>query len=952
MRKGEKANLFKDILEMILNVIKSRIFILCLIAAAMFSILIFRVFNLQIVNSSDYLEHYIQKAEKEIYTPGTRGNIYDKNGEILAYNELTYVIKMEDILESSNTKAETLNTIINKMVTLIEKNGDSIINDFAVQENEGVLSFLTTMSDNTRLRFFKNIYGTETLNTEEKKLSESTAGDIYEYLKNKYAINDDYSVKEAVDIMNIRYNLSLNSYQKYITTTIATDVSNETVAAIYENEDVLKGVTVTQDTIRKYNNALYFAHIIGYTGKISEEQLSELKTTNADYTINDVVGKAGIEASYETTLAGNKGKEKVIVDSTGKVINTIENTNSSTGDDVFLTIDSKLQIGIYHLLEQKLAGILVSNITASDSIKNSKNEVQIPIKDVYFQLLNNNVIDIEHLSAENASSMERRVYDKFLAKQTTVLNTISSELNNPDAVALKSLSDELNSYFSYVYKKLSSSDYGLNVIMKDSIDTDDSTYKAWMNDEISLREFLIYAISQNWVDISKLDLQDKYADSSTIFSSLSEYIKKTLVNDKKFNKLVYKYLVKNGTISGNELCLILFDQNVLPADSSAYSQLSSGSSAAAFSFIVDKIRKIEITPAQLALDPCSASTVLTDPLTGNVLALVSYPSYDNNVFSGSINANSWNTLNDDLSMPLYNRATKTRTAPGSTFKPISAITGIENNVITATSTITTKGIFDTVTPSPKCWIYPGRHGTINVTQAIQHSCNCFFYEVGYRLSKDSNGNFSNDLGLSKLKKYGELFGLTETSGVEIEEYQPLFSTENSISSAIGQGSHSYTGVQLARYVNTLSNKGEDYSLTLIDKIKDNSGNTVVEHEPNLAHEVNVPESTWTAVRTGMRNVVALGSVRSVFSSLGVTVAGKTGTAQENANKPDHALFIGFAPYEEPKVSISVVIPNGFSSSNAAEAARNVLKLYFGEVSLDEVLDGTADYTSAGSISND
>lgn len=195
--------------------------------------------------------------------------------------------------------------------------------------------------------------------------------------------------------------------------------------------------------------------------------------------------------------------------------------------------------------------------------------------------------------------------------------------------------------------------------------------------------------------------------------------------------------------------MLLYDQNVLEYDEAAYTALRSGSSA--FEFIREQIKQIKITPAQLALDPCSGSLVVTDTNSGDVLALVTYPSYDNNKLSGSVDAVYWKQLNSDLSLPLYNRATQTRTAPGSTFKMLSAITGLEEGYLTPGRTITDLGEFKKITPSPKCWRYPGNHGSINVSQALEHSCNYFFYEVGYELSIDEHGGFSSDLGLSKLK---------------------------------------------------------------------------------------------------------------------------------------------------------------------------------------------------------
>ena len=150
-----------------------------------------------------------------------------------------------------------------------------------------------------------------------------------------------------------------------------------------------------------------------------------------------------------------------------------------------------------------------------------------------------------------------------------------------------------------------------------------------------------------------------------------------------------------------------------------------------------KIRTLQITPAQLALDPSTASSVVVDPNNGQVLACVTYPGYDNNRLANTVDAEYYNQLLQDESLPLYNNATQQRTAPGSTFKPVTAAAGISEGVITPYSTITDRGSFEKVTPSPECWFYPnGTHGDINVSEAIRDSCNYFFMRLPFVLVTD------------------------------------------------------------------------------------------------------------------------------------------------------------------------------------------------------------------------
>lgn len=938
--------MIRDILEIVWNFIRSRVFILSLLCAGLYAILIVRVFNLQIVNSDNYAIGYTQMSEKTRYSTGTRGNIYDADGNLLAYNEPIYSVTMEDKLESGETKSDSLNAIIHKTVTLIEKYNDEIIMDFPLVMDEfGRVSFSTEISERSRLRFLKDIYGTEELDTEEKQLSKETATEVFEYLcgELKYDVDKElYTAKDAIKIVMIRYNLSLNAYQKYISTTIAKNVSKETVAAIYENAADIPGVTISEDTKRVYNNAFYYSLIVGYTGKITEEQMvafnEQIDDETNKYALTDIVGKNGIEAQLELTLSGNKGYEKVFVDNTGKVTSINESKDATAGNDVYLTIKSDYQIGIYHLIEQNLANILVNNIVNRTLTEKDKEEWKIHIKDVYFQMINNNVVKLEHFNDSDSTENEKKVHNTMLNRKESIIVEIKEELYNDEAKPLKNLSEEKNAYYTYIFNMLSDPSYGNNVIVKENFAENDEVYAEWMRDNLSLRTILKHCVASNYIDLSTLDLENNYADSDAVYDALVEFISnKIQESDKQFTKLVYKYLIEEGKISGKQICLLLFDQNVLEFDSNTYNRLSQGS-LAPYDFMINQIKSLKITPAQIALTPCSASVTLVDVDTGDVLAMVSYPSYDNNVFSGSIDYKYWTELSEDLSSPLYSRATKMRTAPGSTFKPLTAIAGMEEGIITSSTVINTEGEFKKVTPSPKCWIYPGRHGAINVTKAIQVSCNCFFYEIGYSLACKGTGKYNEQHGLTILEKYAAMVGLTERSGVEVEEYAPLFSDTNPIASAIGQGSHSFTGVQLARYVNTLAGNGLNRELTLVKDIVNYEGESQEKPEKEAVQMDVDPHSIATAQK-GMQQA---GSNYKFIKDLKYKIAAKSGTAQENAHKPDHATLIAYAPYDNPEISMSVVIQYGYTSDYSIKIGSEVARFYYGEYTLEQILAGNSD----------
>jgi penicillin-binding protein 2 len=558
-------------------------------------------------------------------------------------------------------------------------------------------------------------------------------------------------------------------------------------------------------------------------------------------------------------------------------------------------------------------------------------------------MINNNVLDLTRFSSPTATETEQKIYSKFTDRQAIVNERIMQELTMPEPKALSQLSEEYNTYLSHIYDKLTND----GIINTKAIDKEDDTYVSWKNETISLQQFLYYAISKNWIQTSMLyeDDEIKYSGSDEIYQKLLEYIIQTISTETAFSKKIYSYLVDEGVITGTDICLALFDQGVLAYDEAAYNRLKSGASA--YEFMKEQIRQIKITPAQIALDPCSGSLVVTDVNSGDVLALVTYPSYDNNMLSGTVDSKYWKKLNNDLSLPLYNRATQTRTAPGSTFKMVSAITGLEEGLIGAHSTIHATGIFTKVDPSPKCWRYPGSHGSINVSQALSVSCNYFFYDIGYRLCLDGTGTYNNEQGLSTLKNYATMLGLTTPSGVEIIENDPLFSTIDTVRSAIGQGSNSFTNVQLARYTTTLASKGNNYDLTLIDKIVDSVNNTTTEHVAEVVNKVELKESTWKAVFEGMRSVITSGTAKGTFNGFKIEVAGKSGTAQENKLRSNHSVFVAYAPYTNPEIGLSVVLPNGESSGYNAEVIRDVIKYYYHLTTDEELYGGVASIPTSG-----
>lgn len=946
--------------ERLYEILTSRLTVMVLVAFVLAGILIYRLFNLQIVRGEDFLNDFMLSSKKTREVVAARGNIYDRYGEVLAYNELAYSVKIEDVYEAGGNKNKLLNENIYKLIKMIEKHGDKVISDFGIMLDEDGNFVFSMTSDSKRLRFLADVYGESY--TKDLELEEQTAtpDEVMQELGERYDIgayadpNDTksdfiagagYTKDEFLKMVTIRYAMSLTSYQKYIGTTVATDISEETIAVIMENMSDLAGVSIEEDTVRRYVDSVYFSQIIGYTGRISSEELEALNQKDLEeggdgnrYSMNDIVGISGIEAYMESELQGIKGIETVYVNNTGKVISIDEDESWEpiAGNDVYLTIDKDLQIAAYDILEQKIAGVLLNklrNVKEYTGTSNSSKELYIPIYDVYFALFDNNVIDFEHLSSDNAGEYESFVYNEYLAYKDTVYAKLLEELTEKETPYNK-LQKEYQVYQSNIVQYL----LDRGILDSDLIDTSDTTYIAWREEEtISLSEYLHYCISMGWVDVTKLELSSQYADSEEIYEKILDSIFLILDNTNEFQKKLFKYMLKRDIIDGKDVCFILCEQGNVEMDEQDITKLYEGR-ITAYNFMVNRISSLDITPAQLALDPCSGSVVITDVNTGDVLALVSYPSYDNNLMANSVDAEYFARLQSDKSTPLVNYATQYKSAPGSTYKMVSATAALMEGLVTTRTTYSCYGSFDEVTPPPKCWVYPGAHGSMNVISAIRNSCNVYFYQVGYELSM-VDGKYDAQIGLETLAFYADLFGLTEKSGVEITESSPTVSNEYPIQSAIGQGTNNFTTVGLARYVTTVANSGTCYNLTLLDKVTDSDGRVIEEFSPDVRNTIDMPEEYWNAIHTGMYQVV---ENMTYYEGLGIDVAGKTGTAQESTTRANHALFVGYAPYEDPEIAIATRIAFGYSSSFAAQTSRDIIKYYYNLADEEDILTGEAD----------
>ncbi len=349
------------------------------------------------------------------------------------------------------------------------------------------------------------------------------------------------------------------------------------------------------------------------------------------------------------------------------------------------------------------------------------------------------------------------------------------------------------------------------------------------------------------------------------------------------------------------------------------------------------------------------SAVVMNVNTGEVLAMASYPDFNPQEFVGGISTAKWEeyTKRDESNKyisAMTNRAISSLSAPGSTFKMATAIAALETGKLTVTEKIRDTGIYHYSSDyNPKCWIYNstgGGHGYLNVTQAIQHSCNYFFYELGNRLGDENLAKYARYLGLGK-KTGVELLGEVEGTVACRETSQKLgveWNEGNVLSAAIGQENNQFTPIQMAKYTSIIANGGKNIDVTILKSIVDANGNEIPkeEIETYLQEKMGITKEEQTenlsfqsqnvqAVLEGMRGVTSEsgGTAYAYFRGFNIEVGGKTGSAQTGDDAVTNAWFVGFAPFDKPEIAVVVMVENGQHGGYTAEVARDIIAEYFG-----------------------
>ena len=343
--------------------------------------------------------------------------------------------------------------------------------------------------------------------------------------------------------------------------------------------------------------------------------------------------------------------------------------------------------------------------------------------------------------------------------------------------------------------------------------------------------------------------------------------------------------------------------------------------------------------------PANAGAVIVmNVKTGEVLAMASYPDYNPQLFIDGISQEQYDSYKEGKN--LVNRAISGVYSPGSIYKMVTATAGLETGAITTKTKINDTGVYPKF-GNPVCWYwrsYRRGHGYLNVTQAIQKSCNYFFYETGYRA------------GIENIVKYAEYYGLGMKTGIEllgeetgtisrpeiVEARGEVWTPGYTLSAAIGQGDNGFTPIQMARYISSLANGGNRVDVTLIKNIMKPDGTEVDKKElenyvnerlgytPTEVEDLNIKEENIDAILEGMKGVTEDGGTAySTFAGFDIEVAGKTGSAETGDPDKVNGWFVGFAPFDDPEISVTVLIENAGSGGFTAETARDIMAEYFG-----------------------
>ncbi len=905
---------------------KNRLFVLLVIVAAIFAVLVCRLFYMQIVNGEEASAGITSSVTREVSMPAARGNIYDRYGRPLAVNEAAFSIEIDD---SIAVDYEDKNEQVVKLYEKMKENGYTVTDNLPISRDTEPK--FTISGD--ELEEWKTDIGLD------KKQMRYDAARTLEYLYDSYGLDETVDENKKREIVSLGINISDKNIM--IMNLIMTIESNggEIVDELPVSEDrPYTFIIENEKEIQRWKKDVSMdGEELDYTAEESMEYLIDL--FGIPQNMSPAMQRKLAAVRYSLYLQRFKKYQPVTV---AREIN----------DKIIAEVKENLDI---------FPGVSVETESMRKYEEGDK--------------FSNILGYIRQISDEELKEYEQYGYDSGdIVGKTGIEKVMELELNGKDGKMLvevdnmgrkiSTLETEApvsgNDVFLTIDKDLQIAAYNyLEDALAEAIITR-LTSELEKDVPVTLKQLFTSMIESGSISVSSI-MKAEEGYQLTLKNLILSYNKDIDISDseqKTAAKQVLTKAVEDGTLSYTTMIFVMLEQGIITADDNYRSRIVSGE-LSPLEIIIDKLRTGDLTPAETNLNPCSGSVVVSDVNSGKTLALVTYPSYDNNELVNTFNNEYYNKLLEDPSTPLVNRPLMQKKAPGSTLKMVTAVAALETGIITPEQTIKDEGLFTKAgTPYARCMIYSlngSTHGYVNVSHALEVSCNYFFYDVSYMLGGETDDPTSLK-GITILDEYYDAFGLNSPTGMEIGENPPSMASPSykeeimkwqnpeatpsqtrwtsgdTIRAAIGQSVNSFSAASMNKYIATLANGGTRYKMHLIDKVKSADGSVTQQTEEVVENIMEIDRENLDAVYEGMRLVTqgSKGTLRNVFKDFPIDVAAKSGTAEENKNNSSHSWFVGFAPYDNPQIAVTVMIPFGdVSGSPAAVTARNIIGEYMG-----------------------
>lgn len=922
--------------ERITEFIKSRLFIMLCTVFLLFSLMVLRLFNLQIVNGEQYQQELRTTIMNTVTLPASRGNIYDRYGRPLAVNEVAFSIKI-DASAKIDIKDKRSDFII-QIANYLESRGTPLMDTLPITKSYPYEFIFSDEKEETDWK-------TNVLGSEKSKLKMS-ASETLDYLYDLYEIPSSYDETFKRKIISIAIKISDRDIM--LLNLIETLEKN--------NENIIDNLPIS------FERPYQFLFDNNKNKEIAWKKSVEMKTAQQENTAAETI-------DYLVDYFGMP--DNLPDDIERKLISlryTLFEERYRKYKPVTISVDvSNKTVASVEEKQDIFPGIIVD----TDSLR------KYPEGEYFSHILGYiRKIDANEYSVYSQYKDEEgnQIYSSTdIIGKSGLESTFELDLNGTDGEMLVEV-DSTGRRISTIESKQPVS--GKNIYLTLDARLQEASFKyleeslknvlvaklrgTSSNIPITLKKLFISMVSNNNISVSKIcnATEGEQANiKNLILAENPDFILETS-DDLKFATQVVNNGIENGTISTKQMTLVLFEQGLFEWDEDYINRIQRGN-ISPLSVILQKLESGELRPADTACDPCTGSVVVSRVDSGEVLALVTYPSYDNNEFVNNFNNTYYNELlSHTNTSPLLNRPIIEKKAPGSTFKMITSIAALQTGVISPSSTIYDRGEFTKASwPYAKCLIYSSRggsHGDINVSHALEVSCNYFFYEIAYRMGNAQEGTTED--AIAKLNEYMSYFGLNDVTGIELREnapnmaspeykkrsieiYNPDASSSqtrwtdgDTIRASIGQSVNNYTAANMTKYVATLANGGTLYKMHLLDKIENPDGTLNRKVEEEIQNVLEIDERNLDAVYKGMLMVTqgSKGTLRNVFKDFPIDVAAKSGTAEEQNDRSSHTVFVSFSPYDDPQISVTVMIPYGEATgSPAAVVARNIIAEYMG-----------------------